>query len=243
MAPLSMMVAPVDNEQILQDQVQCLAINLVSKYLRSVVKSDKLAIKLEEKISSPMANLDSIGISQENISIEEILKKHWTKLDEGASSSPTIIPVIIYKYIQEFSSDKLAERFAKKASFSYTDACSNLTKKEQKLSLNRICRRFLKNYDSSCKSNTEATKEVAKKLSIDNTGFNQESDSDSPQTKKKKKNEASEEAGNNLTDVQNDLLSEEELRKAPKNNKPCFKCNQPGYFAKVSNNYDNHYLA
>ena len=28
-------------------------------------------------------------------------------------------------------------------------------------------------------------------------------------------------------------IDEPEQPKAPKNNKPCFKCNQPGHFAKV----------
>lgn len=112
MAPLSITVDSVEDGQLLQDQAQCLALNLVTKYLRSVVKSDKLAIKFEEKISASIINLDSIGIKKENISIDDVLKKHLAKSkdDKGTASNLSIVSVLIYKYIQENSSEKVAKK-------------------------------------------------------------------------------------------------------------------------------------
>ena len=80
MAPLAITEEPIDAGHLLQDQAMCLAINIVSKYLRSVVKSDKLANKFEEKVPVSSKNLNSINIAnKENISIEEVLKKRESK--------------------------------------------------------------------------------------------------------------------------------------------------------------------
>ena len=80
MAPLAIMEQPKEAREHLQDQATCLAINIVTKYLRSVVKSDKLANKFEEKVLPPSKNTESGNISnKENISIEEVLKKQLSK--------------------------------------------------------------------------------------------------------------------------------------------------------------------
>ena len=77
MAPLSVTVESCDVGKFHKDRARNLAINLVKKYIRSVVKSDKLAEKFEEKLSSPLLNSDAVNtINKENITIEEVLKTH-----------------------------------------------------------------------------------------------------------------------------------------------------------------------
>ena len=79
MAPLSVTESVVDPGQVLQDQAECLATNLVTKYLRYVAKSSKLAKKFEEKLNSSM-NLNKTDITEpESISIEEVLNKQHSK--------------------------------------------------------------------------------------------------------------------------------------------------------------------
>merc|ERR1712154_536470 len=105
--------------------------------------------------------IDSIEITnKDNLTIDDILKKQQSTsfLNEGSSLKSSIIPVIIYKYIKENTTEKVAEKFAKKSNFSYGEAYDNLSKKEQKLSLDRICRKFLKS-DESGTTDTNLTKE------------------------------------------------------------------------------------
>ena len=86
MAPLSVTIDSVDTRQLLQDQAQCLAINLVSKYLKCTLKSDKLASKFGEKINMPPVTIDSIETTnKENLTIDDILKKQKSTsfLNEG----------------------------------------------------------------------------------------------------------------------------------------------------------------
>ena len=86
MAPLSVTIDAVDTRQLLQDQAQCLAINLVSKYLKCTLKSDKLASKFGEKINMPPVTIDTIEITnKENLTIDDILKtqKSTSFLNEG----------------------------------------------------------------------------------------------------------------------------------------------------------------
>jgi len=202
------------------------------KYLRSVVKSDKLANKFEEKVPASK-KLNSINITnKENISIEEVLKKRESKSkgDKGVASNSSIAPVLIYKYIQEKSSEKFAEKFAKKTNFSYNDAYNSLTRKEQKLSLEGACRKYLKKYEESDSSTNEAVKDSPKKRAFSST--DSEGEESSPKPKKKKKGKDLERSPNKFPTEETDVVKDIELPKAPKNNKPCFKCNQPGHFAK-----------
>lgn len=77
MAPLSVTVESGDDGKFQKDQARHLAITLVTKYLRSVVKSDKLADKFEEELSTPLSNSDGVStIHKEDVTIEEVLKKH-----------------------------------------------------------------------------------------------------------------------------------------------------------------------
>ena len=79
--------------------------------------------------------------------------------------------------------EKVAEKFAKKSNFSYIEAYDNLSKKEQKLTLDRICRKFLKS-DESDTTDTNHTKEKSNKRTIDGTGSDGEDGSESPKPKK-----------------------------------------------------------
>ena len=79
--------------------------------------------------------------------------------------------------------EKVAEKFAKKSNFSYSEAYDNLSKKEQKLTLDRICRKFLKS-DGSDTTDTNHTKEKSNKRTIDGTGLDGEDGSESPKPKK-----------------------------------------------------------
>ena len=79
--------------------------------------------------------------------------------------------------------EKVAEKFAKKSNFSYSEAYDNLSKKEQKLTLDRICRKFLKS-DESDTTDTNHTKEKSNKRTIDGTGSVGEDGSESPKPKK-----------------------------------------------------------
>ena len=79
--------------------------------------------------------------------------------------------------------EKVAEKFAKKSNFSYIEAYDNLSKKEQKLTLDRICRKFLKS-DESDTTDTNRTKEKSNKRTIDGTGSDGEDGSESPRPKK-----------------------------------------------------------
>ena len=79
MPPLSIIEDTVPPAEMLEDQAQSLAINLVVNHLRSVIKSDKLAKKFEEKV--PCAK--NAMTNKENVSIEEILKKQLSKGDAG----------------------------------------------------------------------------------------------------------------------------------------------------------------
>ena len=75
MPPLSISEDTISPAQMLQDQAQYLAINLVVNYLKSVIKSDKLAKKFEEKV--PIAkNSITDANNKENITIDEVVKKH-----------------------------------------------------------------------------------------------------------------------------------------------------------------------
>lgn len=235
MAPLAITEGPVDAGQDLQGQATCLAINIVMKYLRDVVNSEKLANKFEEKISASSKNLESINIeNKENISIEKVLKKRQSKskAEKGVASDSTIGSVLIYRYIQEKTSDKLAEKFAKKNNFSYKEAYNSMNKKEQKLSLEGACRKYLKKCDASESNILENVDTCPKKRSLDCTDSDVEGNSQSPKPKKKKKGNELENASSSLPEAENELPKELDMPKAPKNNKPCFKCNQPGHFAK-----------
>ena len=79
--------------------------------------------------------------------------------------------------------EKVAEKFAKKSNFSYSEAYDNLSKKEQKLTLDRICRKFLKS-DESDTTDTNHTKEKSNKRTIDGIGSDGEDGSESPKPKK-----------------------------------------------------------
>ena len=73
----------------LEDQATCLAINIVTKYLRSVVKSDKIANKFEEKILPLSKNTESGNTAnKENISIEHVLKKQLSKSKDEKGMPP-----------------------------------------------------------------------------------------------------------------------------------------------------------
>ena len=80
MAPLTLAVDSFSSEQLQKDKARDLAINLVANYLRTVVKSNKLADKFEEQLSMPLIKSDSISAgNKENIVIEEVLKKYISK--------------------------------------------------------------------------------------------------------------------------------------------------------------------
>ena len=79
--------------------------------------------------------------------------------------------------------EKVAEKFAKKSNFSYSEAYDNLSKKEQKLTLDRLCRKYLKS-DESDTTDTNHTKEKSNKRTIDGTGSDGEDGSESPKPKK-----------------------------------------------------------
>ena len=79
--------------------------------------------------------------------------------------------------------EKVAEKFAKKSNFSYSEAYDNLSKKEQKLTLDRLCRKYLKS-DESDTTDTNHTKEKSNKRTIDGTGSDEEDGSESPKPKK-----------------------------------------------------------
>ena len=82
--------------------------------------------------------------------------------------SPCTYQITYLKYIEIYTSiawncfyqilEKVAEKFAKKSNFSYSEAYDNLSKKEQKLTLDRICRKFLKS-DESDTNDKNHTKE------------------------------------------------------------------------------------
>ena len=79
-----MIETPISPAQMLEDQAHSLAISLVIDYLRSIIKSDKLAKKFEEKV--PLAkncNIDSKN--KENLTIDEVVKK-LQKSEEGKYS-------------------------------------------------------------------------------------------------------------------------------------------------------------
>merc|ERR1711997_575911 len=145
-----------------------------------------------EKINMPPVTIDSMEITnKENLTIDDILKKQKSTsfLNEGSSLKSSIIPVIIYKYIKENTTEKVAEKFAKKSNLSYSEAYDNLSKKEQKLTLDRICRKFLKS-DESDTTDTNHTKEKSNKRTIDGTGSDGEDDSESLKPKKKRKEDS-----------------------------------------------------
>ena len=76
-----MIEIPISPAQMLEDQAHSLAISLVIDYLRSIIKSDKLAKKFEEKVPfAKKANTDSKN--KENLTIDDIVKKHQ-KSEEG----------------------------------------------------------------------------------------------------------------------------------------------------------------
>ena len=81
--------------------------------------------------------------------------------------------------------DKIAEKFAKKNKFSYEKITPNLSKKEQKLSLDRACLKYLKkNVETDNPLNT-STNDSSKKRSIDNGNESEENDLQTPKAKKK----------------------------------------------------------
>jgi len=234
MAPSSVTVESCDVVQLQKDKARHLAITLVTKYLRSVVKSDKLANKFQEDLSTPLLNSDCLNTIKKEITIEEVLKKDiaGSENEKGPASSPSIKSVLVYKYIQENTSDKFAQKFAKKTKFPYQDLYNNLTKKEQKLSLDRACRKFLKKREECNSDDTGANKQHSKKRKLECSSSDGEGDSPSPKPKKKKMGAPSIDTVGDSSDSQKDAPKEVDLPKAPKNNKPCFKCNQPGHFAK-----------
>ena len=63
-------------------------------------------------------------------------------------------------------SEKVAEKFAKKINFSYNDAYNGLTTKQQKISLEGACRKYLKKYNKSENSIIEAVKDSPKKRKL-----------------------------------------------------------------------------
>ena len=81
--------------------------------------------------------------------------------------------------------DKVAQKFAKKTKFSYDDVYNNLTKKEQKLSLDRACRKFLKKRESGSTDDTGDIIQHSKKRKLECSASDDEGDSPSPQQKKK----------------------------------------------------------
>ena len=84
MPPLNMIEIPISPAQMLEDQAHSLAISLVIDYLRSKIKSDKLAKKFEEKV--PLAkNTNTDSKNKENLTIDEIVKKH--QKSEGKCSN------------------------------------------------------------------------------------------------------------------------------------------------------------
>ena len=89
-----------------------------------------------------------------------------------------LLPKTFYQILE-----KVAEKFAKKSNFSYGEAYDNLSKKEQKLSLDRICRKFLKSEESDT-TDTNHAKEKSNKRTIDGTGSDGEEGSESPISKK-----------------------------------------------------------
>lgn len=231
MPPLSIIEDSIPTPQIMEDQAQSLAIDLVIKYLKSVTKCDKLAKKFEEKVPSPKISSTNIK-DKENITIEEVLKKHQLKTEEGVALNPALNSVVIYKFIQKNASDKIAEKFAKKNKFSYEKITPNLSKKEQKLSLDRACLKYLKkNVETDNPLNT-STNDSSKKRSIDNGNESEENDLQTPKAKKKKASKDIDEPNAVKIKPEDDSKDVVEPPKAPKNNKPCFKCNQPGHFAK-----------
>ena len=92
MPPLSIIEDSIPTPQIMEDQAQSLAIDLVIKYLKSVTKCDKLAKKFEEKVPSPKISSTNIK-DKENITIEEVLKKHQLKTEEGKMNTAVLINV------------------------------------------------------------------------------------------------------------------------------------------------------
>ena len=79
-----MVEIPISPAQMLEDQAHSLAISLVIDYLRSKIKSDKLAKKFEEKV--PLAkNTNADSKNKENLTIDEIVKKH--QKSEGKCSN------------------------------------------------------------------------------------------------------------------------------------------------------------
>merc|ERR1711894_264820 len=92
MPPLSIIEDSIPTPQIMEDQAQSLAIDLVIKYLKSVTKCDKLAKKFGEKVPSPKISSTNIK-DKENITIEEVLKKHQLKTEEGKMNTAVLIKV------------------------------------------------------------------------------------------------------------------------------------------------------
>jgi len=221
MPPLSIIEDTVPPAEMLEDQAQSLAINLVVNHLRSVIKSDKLAKKFEEKV--PCAK--NAMTNKENVSIEEILKKQLSKGDADAQVNPSLNSVLIFKFIQKNASDKIAEKFAKKTNFSYESITPTLSKKELKLSLDRACLKYLK-------KSVDTENDTTKKRSIDISNESVENGDQPPKKKKKKENKDSDDQNDSKIAEEIESKDEPEQPKAPKNNKPCFKCNQPGHFAK-----------
>ena len=58
--------------------------------------------------------------------------------------------------------DKLAQKFEKKANFSHESVVTNLSKKEQKLSLEKLCRKYVKRneaeFGEACEASTRKRK-------------------------------------------------------------------------------------
>ena len=82
-----------------------------------------------------------------------------------------------------YFAEKIAQKFAKKANFSYETASVNLTKKEQKLSLDRACRKFLKEQQEDKSNETEETPNAKKRKNKDSIA-DEAQDIESPRKKK-----------------------------------------------------------
>ena len=87
-------------------------------------------------------------------------------------------------YLLFLISGKFAEKFAKKSNFSYVDLYNGLTRKEQKLSLDRACRKFLKKRQECKQDDTGNGNEISKKRKVEYSSSDDE-DPSSPSAKKK----------------------------------------------------------
>ena len=84
MAPLTVTVESSNVDEVQKGKGHYLATTLVTKYLRTVVKSEKLANKFEEELSTHITKPEHIDtISTNNITLEDVLlEKHLSGVGE-----------------------------------------------------------------------------------------------------------------------------------------------------------------